>query len=202
MLAIGCSKGYLLKENEEHGYEVIGIDMSSTALRHFHSLDCGHPLNVIRADGENPPIIKERAHAILAINMLEHFPHPEAAIQSSQRILRSRGLFLAITPNKDSVLAKIAKKIVPYMSLKNPYHVSLMNKDILIGYIKEGGFTYAKVTTFHNGFLGAPLLKNFGGFIPLSNQVSAPSKFKDWLVTNQVIFPYAYNTKRESGFTH
>ena len=51
-------------------------------------------------------------------------------------------------------------------------------------------------------FIRAPLLKNFGGFIPLSYQVSAPSKFKDWLVTNQVIFPYAYNTKRESGFTH
>jgi len=49
-----------------------------------------------------------------------------------------------------------------------------MNKDILIGYIKEAGFRYAKVTPFHNGFFGSPLLKNFGGFIPLSYQVSAP----------------------------
>jgi 2-polyprenyl-3-methyl-5-hydroxy-6-metoxy-1,4-benzoquinol methylase len=154
VLEIGCSKGYLLKELEEHGYEAIGIDMSSSALRHSRSLDCGHSLNVIRADGENPPITKESTHAVLAINTLEHLPNPETVIQASQRVLKSHGLFLAITPNKDSALAKIAKRIVPYTALKNPYHVSLMNKDILIGYIKEAGFKYAKVTPFHNGFFG------------------------------------------------
>jgi SAM-dependent methyltransferase len=174
VLEIGCSKGYLLKELEEHGYEAIGIDISSSALKYSHSSDYGHSLNTIRADGENSPITKESAHAVLAINTLEHLPTPEAAIQSSQRVLKPRGLFLAITPNEDSTLAKIAKKIVPYTALKNPYHVSLMNKGILIDYIKQAGFRYAKVTPFHNGFFGSPLLKNFGGFIPLSYKVSAP----------------------------
>jgi SAM-dependent methyltransferase len=174
VLEIGCSKGYLLKELEDHGYEAIGIDMSYSALRHSHSIDCGHSLKAIRADGENLPIKKESVHAILAINTLEHLPSPEAAIQSSQRTLKPRGLFLAITPNKDSALAKIAKKIVPYTALKNPYHVSLMNKKILITHIKRAGFRYAKVTPFHNGFFGSPLLNNFSGFIPLSYQVIAP----------------------------
>lgn len=176
VLEIGCAKGYLLKELEEHGYEAIGIDISLSALSHLISSGRGHSplINIIRADGENPPIKKESVHAVLAIHTLEHLPSPEAAIRSSQRVLKSRGLFLAITPNKDSILAKIAKKIVPYTALNNPYHVSLMNKNILLGYIKKAGFKYAKVTPFHNGFLGLPFLKNFGGFIPLSYQVSAP----------------------------
>jgi len=113
VLEIGCSKGYLLEELEEHGYEAIGIDISPSALRHARSLDYSHSLNAIRADGENPPIAKESMHAVLAINTLEHLPSPEAAIQSSQRVLKASGLFLAITPNKDSVLAKIAKKLCP-----------------------------------------------------------------------------------------
>lgn len=174
VLEIGCSKGYLLKELEEHGYEAIGIDMSSSALGHSRALHWGQSLNIVRADGENPPITKESAHAVLAINTLEHLPSPEAAIQSSQRVLKSQGLFLAITPNKDSSLAKIAQKIVPYTSLKNPYHVSLMNKCILMDYLNDAGFRYAKVNPFHNGFFGLPLLKNFSGFIPLPYQVEAP----------------------------
>jgi len=173
VLEIGCSKGYLLKELEEHGYEAIGVDISTSALRHTCSLDRVHSLNAIRADGENLPTRKESVHAVLAIHTLEHLPSPEAAIQASQCVLKSRGLFLVITPNKDSALAKIAK-ILPYTALKNPYHVGLMNKNILIDHIKGAGFRYVKVTPFHNGFLGLPPLKYFGGFIPLPYRVSAP----------------------------
>jgi SAM-dependent methyltransferase len=84
VLEIGCSKGYLLEEFEEHGYEAIGIDMSSSALRHSRSSDCGHSLNAIRADEENPPIKKESAHAVLATRQsIFQAPKPQSSQASA-----------------------------------------------------------------------------------------------------------------------
>lgn len=169
---IGCSKGYLVRELTSEGYEVVGIDISRRALLYARRILKPTPSNIIRADGENIPLKKESVHAVLFIHTLEHLPNPEIAISQAFNILKPGGLFLAITPNKNSVLRKIVKHFVRYTALDNPYHVSLMGRGDLINLLIKANFNAIKIYYFHNGFLG--FLKKLGDYIPLPYQISVP----------------------------
>jgi SAM-dependent methyltransferase len=141
ILDLGCAKGYLVEMLNSNGYSAIGVDISLTALKN----------GVRKFDG------------VLAVHTLEHFPNPHQAVSEVYRVLRRRGVFLAVTPDRDSLIAKIGYKVVKYTALRNPYHVSLMNRKELKELVRKAGFSEFTILPFHNGFSGAPFI----GFIPI-----------------------------------
>lgn len=170
VLEIGCSKGYLCDQLNKKGYSSVGGDISRTALRYAKKLD------VAQLDGEILPFKNHSFDAVLAISTIEHMPKPARTIKEVFRVLKNNGLFVAITPDRESFLGKIGRHLVNYTSLKNPYHVGLMNKKELNGFLKKAGFERYTIHPFHNGFFSAPIVKKIfkGSFIPIPMKIHIP----------------------------
>lgn len=168
----GCARGYLVKELEKEGYFAVGVDISLTALAN------GTPgAAFVRGDNESLPIRPGSFDGAIAIHTLEHLPSPSAGISEIHRTLRRGGLFLAITPDKGSLMAKVAARKLQYTSLRNPYHVGPMDRRMLTESIIGAGFRRYSVTPFHNGFLGLPQLQKYLGrsFVPINRRVLIPN---------------------------
>jgi len=158
ILDLGCAKGYLVEMLNLNGYSAIGVDISLTALRNgVRNVD------KVRSDAENIPFRDCSFDGVFAVHTLEHFPNPYSAVSEVFRVLKPGGCFLAVTPDKDSLIAKLGYKVVKYTALKNPYHVSLMNRRELKDLVRKAGFSEFAILPFHNGFLGTPFI----GFIPI-----------------------------------
>lgn len=164
VLEIGCAKGYLSELINREGYFCIGGDISVTTLRGVKNKN-----QVVRLDGETLPFKNACFDAALAINALEHMPGPQKMLKEIFRVLSNGGLFLGITPDKGSLLGKLGYRLVSYTSLKNPYHVGLMNKKEMNTSLNDAGFESFAVLPFHNGLLGAPLVSKIfkEDFIPI-----------------------------------
>jgi len=158
ILDLGCAKGYFVDMLNLNGYSAIGTDISLTALKNGI-----RRIDKVRADSEALPFKNCSFKGILAVHTLEHFPDPHQAVSEVYRVLKPGGVVLAITPDKDSLIAKLGYKVVKYTALKNPYHVSLMNRKELEDLVRKAGFSEFTILPFHNGFLGAPFI----GFIPI-----------------------------------
>ena len=164
VLELGCSKGYLCMLLDHKGYYSVGGDVSLSALQ-----SANRKVEVVRLDAEALPFRNGYFDAVLAMHTLEHLPKPHRSIEEIFRVLRNKGIFLAVTPDKASLLAKLGYRLVKYTSLKNPYHVGLMNRRELRTFMSNGGFKDFIILPFHNGFLGAPIVRKVfkGEFIPL-----------------------------------
>lgn len=170
ILEIGCSKGYLTRLLDKNGYSSVGGDISKTALRYARNI------KTVRLDGETLPFRSSCFDAVLAISTIEHLPEPELCVREVSRVLKKNGLFIIITPDKDSVLGKVGYYLVDYTSLKNPYHVGLMNKEELTIILNNAGFEQFYVHPFHNGFFGAPFIQQVlhRKIIPIPLKVPIP----------------------------
>lgn len=173
VLEIGCSKGYLLSELQGQPHTSVGVDISLTALGYAKS----NGAFIVRSDGETLPFASGSFGSVLAIHTLEHLPSPLQAIQEAYRALNNGGLFLGITPNRTSWFSKIAAKKMKYTSLKNPYHVGLMDRNTLDQYVIQAGFRTHRILPFHNGLFGLPKLQKYfkRTFIPLSRKILLPN---------------------------
>jgi ubiquinone/menaquinone biosynthesis C-methylase UbiE len=175
VLELGCARGYFVEMLESAGYQAVGIDISYTALsRGVKNID------KVETDAESLPFSSNSFDAIVAIHVLEHLPSPYKALLECSRVLKRRGLLLAITPDKESLIAKLAFHMVRYTALKNPYHVSLMNRKELIKLIRKLDFSEFTVLPFHNGFLGMPFIKFIP--IPISTNILIPFSHHQLLI--------------------
>jgi SAM-dependent methyltransferase len=176
VLEIGCSKGYFTNMLSHNGYHAIGSDISLTALRTAAKIER------TRLDAEILPFKNDTFDAVLAVYTIEHIPKPSKCLDEIFRVLKPKKPFIAVTPDKESVLTKVGFHLVRYTSLKNPYHVGLMSRKELKKSMETSGFSDFVLLPFHNGFLGAPLLKRFlrKEFIPIP------------LSTN-VLFPFSHH---------
>jgi len=170
LLEIGCSKGYFTAMLNLNGFHALGSDISLTALNAAENIER------IRLDAEILPFKDDVFDAVLAVHTLEHMPKPRDCLNEVFRVLKHKKPFIALTPDRDSLLAKVGYRIVRYTALKNPYHVGLMSKKELEESMKMSGFSRFALLPFHNGFLGAPFLKRILGkeFVPLSTKVLVP----------------------------
>ena len=153
-----------------NGFHALGSDISLTALNAAENIER------IRLDAEILPFKNDVFDAVLAVHTLEHMPKPRHCLNEVFRVLKQKKPFIALTPDRDSLLARVGYRIVRYTALKNPYHVGLMNRKELEVSMKMSRFSHFALLPFHNGFLGAPFLKSILGkeFVPLSTKILVP----------------------------
>jgi len=175
VLDLGCAKGYFVDMLNLNGYSALGVDISLTALKKGMER-----IDKVSADSEALPFKNCFFKGVLAVQTLEHFPNPHQAVSEVYRVLKPGGIFLAITPDRDSPIAKIGCRVVKYTSLKNPYHVSLMNRKELEDLVRKAGFSKFTILPFHNGFFGAPFIRFIP--IPISTRILIPFSHHQLLI--------------------
>lgn len=99
-------------------------------------------------------------------------------------------------PRQRQPSRKIGRNLINYTSLKNPYHVGLINKKELTSFLKKTGFKQIKIQPFHNGFFGAPFIEKVfkQPLIPISMNIHIP--FSHHLIA----FAYKNQNVQESSF--
>ena len=98
VLDIGCGAGNMPKAIKHYrpDLEVWGADLSLNAVR--AALIDPEETKFVPATGERLPFPNGFFDAVTMFDVLEHFPHPEHALQEVHRVLRPAGLFHLFLP--------------------------------------------------------------------------------------------------------
>jgi SAM-dependent methyltransferase len=119
LLEVGCAFGDFLETAREWGYSVSGIDVSEAAVSESRRrVGC----SVLRLTlSEYSALHPATADIVYGSHVIEHVPDPLEFAAALARVLRPGGLFLCVTPNQGSVLARISGR--RWVSYKIPEHL-------------------------------------------------------------------------------
>jgi 2-polyprenyl-3-methyl-5-hydroxy-6-metoxy-1,4-benzoquinol methylase len=104
LLEIGCNAGALLAAARDMGWEVSGVDLSSTASEYART-QLG--LDVFTGTVEEAAYPDDYFDVIYSHAVLEHVRHPLSMLKECKRIMRPGGVFYADTVNWDSYTRRI-----------------------------------------------------------------------------------------------
>jgi ubiquinone/menaquinone biosynthesis C-methylase UbiE len=97
VLEVGCGEGSKLQWLCAGNEEVVGVDISETAIKLAKSQ---HPeLTFIQADAGELPFTDNYFNVAYSAFVLEHLTEPEKVVEEMIRVVRSRGLIAIIAPN-------------------------------------------------------------------------------------------------------
>ena len=104
-LEIGCGYGYASELLAKQGYQVLGTDISPHAIeRARQEVNVpGVEFAVWDAGAEQ---LTRKFDLIVALEVIEHLPDPESAIQSWAGLLRPQGVLVCTTPNRYGPLSR------------------------------------------------------------------------------------------------
>lgn len=93
ILDLGCGRGDDLIELAQNGYDAVGLDISteyldSTAKR---AKDLGLVVKLIKAEGENLPLMDQSFDFIVCSEVTEHVESPEEILKECYRVLKPGG---------------------------------------------------------------------------------------------------------------
>ena len=105
LLEIGYGSGVFLPALARHGQELFGIDIHArhdevTAILRRH----GVPVVLHRAAAESIPFGDRSMDAVVAVSALEFVQDLDCVCREVRRVLRSGGVFVAVTPGRSAWL--------------------------------------------------------------------------------------------------
>jgi 2-polyprenyl-6-hydroxyphenyl methylase / 3-demethylubiquinone-9 3-methyltransferase len=103
---IGCGGGILADSMARKGAEVLGVDLSTKALRvaQLHALEAG-TANVSYREISAEDLAAEQPAAfdvVTCMEMLEHVPRPESVVQACARLVKPGGWVFFSTLNRNA----------------------------------------------------------------------------------------------------
>jgi 2-polyprenyl-6-hydroxyphenyl methylase / 3-demethylubiquinone-9 3-methyltransferase len=109
VLDLGCGGGFMSEALASRGADVIGIDpvvpLIETARRHAR---IAYPaISYLAGRGESIPLADGSIDRIVCVDVLEHVDDVDRVLAESRRVLRSGGLFLFDTVNRN-LLTRLA----------------------------------------------------------------------------------------------
>lgn len=133
LLDIGCGNGQFLLRAQELGYQTIGIDFDSKAIKTARSLG----LNVL--EGSLKDIGTQRKFDVItSSHVLEHVTNPLEELHHIFRILQDDGYFYLATPNFSSAGRAVFGKY--WRGLEFPRHLHIFETQQLASLLEKIGF--------------------------------------------------------------
>lgn len=97
ILDLGCGEGTRLNHFCKRGKELVGVDISSTAIKKAKEQ---YPMiNFVSGDLEKLPLKDESFDLVYSAFVLEHLDNPEKAITEAVRVLEKDGDLVLVAPN-------------------------------------------------------------------------------------------------------
>jgi 2-polyprenyl-3-methyl-5-hydroxy-6-metoxy-1,4-benzoquinol methylase len=117
VLDIGCGSGYGSAELSRSARCVIGLDVSTEAVRYASAQFPLDNLRFIAASASSLPFAGEAFGLATAFEVIEHLSDWDNLIREAHRVLADDGLFIVSTPNKSYYVESRGAEG------ENPYHV-------------------------------------------------------------------------------
>lgn len=140
LLEIGCGQGDLLVEAQRAGYDVVGVEISSSAARTASDRLGGG--KVICGEIESVALRDNHFDVCVLSDVIEHVRDPVAFLATIRRLLRTDGVLFIATPSLDSWSAKLLRQ--NWMEMK-PEHLSYFDTNTIQHAFYQTGFAQAIV---------------------------------------------------------
>jgi 2-polyprenyl-3-methyl-5-hydroxy-6-metoxy-1,4-benzoquinol methylase len=164
LLDVGCCYGLMLDEARRRGYDVEGVELSVDAGRYARET-LGLPVRALALEDDalSDALDSERYDAVLAVDVLEHFDEPVAALDRLCALLAPGGTLLIVTPDPSSLVARVAGS---RWWCYQPAHMCLIPRKKVHELLRERGLTveedFPLVHTFTLGYWLAGLSGSSG----------------------------------------
>ena len=137
---IGCFNGFHLKELQQLGWEVSGIDINKDAIE-FAINELG--LNVLLGDFQQTDIPENSYDLVQAMMVMEHLYNVKDALDKISKILKNDGIFIFNVPNHKSIERWIFGK--RWFAYDIPRHLFHYDIPSLSKYLEQAGFSIETV---------------------------------------------------------
>ncbi|MFN2613861.1 MAG: class I SAM-dependent methyltransferase [Actinomycetota bacterium] len=101
LLDVGCGTGYLLAAAKKHGWDVLGVEVSTRAAEFARAT---HDVDVVASSLSAAALPGGTFDVVTLMHVLEHVPEPLALLGEVKRLLRPDGLLNVAVPNARALI--------------------------------------------------------------------------------------------------
>lgn len=155
ILDVGCGNGEFLSYLKSKGWEVLGVDVSSVAVKEtMNKIGRGN----VRA-GSFPPLKFNRKFDVISFwHVLEHLETPIDYLKKAGKVLDKKGVLVGEVPNFDSGVLKLFQK--DYNWIMVPEHRLYFSKVALLKILERAGFAHVQFITTPRAVMNLSLSLN------------------------------------------
>jgi 2-polyprenyl-3-methyl-5-hydroxy-6-metoxy-1,4-benzoquinol methylase len=135
---VGAATGIFLNIAQQRGWNVDGIEISSWAAKLAKEK---YGLLLQEGSFETAELRKNHYTAVTMVDFIEHIPHPLQALSEAYDILSPDGVLCLVTPDINSMAAKIAGRKWWHF---RPAHLSYFSAKSLYTLLRRSGFQVLK----------------------------------------------------------
>ena len=174
LLDLGCGRGELLELFQRRGWQVLGTQLSRTAMAAAKALR-GVDVRL----GELPDLALPAASfdVITAFHVVEHLRQPAAYLREARRLLREDGLLVVEVPNY--ACAGFRFLGTRDLCFDYPHHLLFFTPETLGALLAEAGFRVESVSHFSLEYSPFTTLQNLLNALP-----GSPNRFYRALMRN------------------
>lgn len=141
LLDIGCSTGFFLNA-ARIDFEVVGLELSRWAVDFARTK---LKLKVFNENLNSVGFENDSFDVITLIDVIEHLPNPMDTLKEINRILKPSGIIYIVTPNINSLSAKILRG--KWWGLR-PAHLYYFTPHTITQMLKKNGFEVILIRSF------------------------------------------------------
>lgn len=145
LLDVGCSSGFFLNA-ARLAYEVVGVEPSRTASSYAtDQLGLHLPATTLEAAG----FPDQHFDVVTLIDVIEHVDDPLSTMREVARITRSGGIVYLVTPNIESLSARVLRS--RWWGLR-PAHIYYFSRTTLKELLNKAGYEVIEATSYGRVF--------------------------------------------------
>lgn len=169
LLDVGAATGIFLALARDRGWKVSGIEPSLWAVDVAAKK---YNLHLIPNSFEEAELPANHFQVISMIDFIEHIPQPLEAVRKAARLLQSNGVLVIVTPNIESLAARVAGKKWWHF---RPAHLAFFTDSSLKELLERSGFQTKKISSYTWTFSLHYLISRFQFLRPLWSQPKVAS---------------------------